>query len=375
MTTLAAPHPMSDQAVAARVLDHIHRGTTDAGSEVWREPVENYRSLSRFEREVTHVLRRFPTPFCPSAALPENGSFVARDAAGTPIVAVRGQDGKVRAFRNACRHRGMRIADGSGCANAFMCRYHGWTYGLDGGLRHVPHEQGFPSLDKSRHGLVPVIAEERAGLVFVTQDGADNQLGELPDLITRDQILYATTEREIDANWKIFLEGFLEGYHIRATHPETFLPYGFDNLTLLETFGRNSRITFPFKRIKKLAEVPAAERDTKGLVTYVYHLFPNALVTVLSSHTNLVILEPIAIDKTRFVSYTLTNPGHGDASEALAAAKRDAEFVGNTGAAEDRAVVSAIQRGLASGANDAFTFGHYESLISHFHKTLRAALA
>lgn len=146
-------------------------------------------------------------------------------------------------------------------------------------------------------------------------------------------------------------------------------------LTLLETFGRNSRITFPFKRIKKLENVPAAERNVMGLVTYVYHLFPNALVTVLSSHTNLVVLEPLAIDKTRFVSYTLTNPGHGDTAEAVAAAKRDAEFVGNTGAAEDRAVVSAIQRGLASGANKVFTFGHYESLIAHFHRQLTAALA
>jgi nitrite reductase/ring-hydroxylating ferredoxin subunit len=365
--------PMSDPEVAARVLKHIESGTTDEGREVWREPVENYRSQERLEREIA-VLRRFPTAFCPSAALAKNGAYVAREAAGVPLIAVRGQDGKVRAFRNACRHRGMRLAEGAGCANAFMCRYHGWTYGLDGALRHVPHEAGFPGLDKSSHGLMPVHAEERNGIVFITQDGGANPLDALPDLIAKDQVLYNTTDREIDANWKIFLEGFLEGYHIRATHPETFLPYGFDNLTLLETFGRNSRITFPFKRIKKLTDVPPAERNVMGLVTYVYHLFPNALVTILSSHTNLVILEPISLEKTRFVSYTLTNAGNGASEEALAAAKRDAEFVGNTGAAEDRAVVAAIQKGMASNANTHFTFGHYESLIIHFHKTMRAAL-
>lgn len=141
-------------------------------------------------------------------------------------------------------------------------------------------------------------AEERAGLVFITQEGEANPLDDLPDLIAKDQVLYATTECDVDANWKTFLEGFLEGYHIRATHPETFLPYGFDNLTLLETFGRNSRITFPFKRIKKLTDVPEADRKVGGLVTDVYHLFPNALVTILSSHTNLVILEPINLEKT-----------------------------------------------------------------------------
>jgi hypothetical protein len=73
------------------------------------------------------------------------------------------------------------------------------------------------------------------------------------------------------------------------------------------------------------------------------------------------------------VNYTLTNGGT-DAAQSLAAAKRDSEFVGNTGAAEDRAVVEAIQRGIASGANDVFTFGKFESAIVHFHKTLDAAL-
>jgi Ring hydroxylating alpha subunit (catalytic domain) len=120
--------------------------------------------------------------------------------------------------------------------------------------------------------------------------------------------------------------------------------------------------------------VPAQERRVEGLLTYVYHLFPNVLITVLSRHTNVVILEPLAIDRTRQITYTLTNGG-GDDPEALAEARRDAEFVGTTGAAEDRAVVQAIQRGLGSGANEAFTFGKFESAIVHFHKTLAAALS
>jgi hypothetical protein len=97
------------------------------------------------------------------------------------------------------------------------------------------------------------------------------------------------------------------------------------------------------------------------------------LITVLSRHTNVVILEPLAIDRTRQHTYTLTNGG-GDDPGALAEARRDASFVGDTGAQEDRAVVHAIQRGLASGANDAFTFGKFESAIVHFHRTLAAAL-
>jgi phenylpropionate dioxygenase-like ring-hydroxylating dioxygenase large terminal subunit len=368
---------MDDQSVAQRVLNHIANGTTDLGQQVWREPVANYRSPERLKAEIETVLRCTPTPFCPSAALPEVGSYVAREAAGIPIVVVRGSDGRVRAFRNACRHRGMQVADGSGCARAFACRYHGWTYNLEGKLRHIPHEDGFPGLDKEAHPLVPVTAVERLGLVFVTQDEparGDDSLGGLEKLIGPDQRLFATNERDFEVNWKIFLESFIEGYHIKSTHPESFLPYGFDNLNVIDLFGRHSRVTYPFQRIKKLAKVPPAQRRVEGLLTYVYHLFPNVLITVLSRHTNVVILEPLAIDRTRQFTYTLTNGG-GDDPEALAEAKRDAGFVGNTGAQEDRAVVQAIQRGLASGANDVFTFGKFESAIVHFHQTLTTALS
>src|SRR5215472_19252056 len=181
---------MDDQSVVARVLEHIARGTTDQGDEVWREPVANYRSADRLEGEIARLLRRSPVPFCPAAALPEVGSYVAREAAGIPIVVVRGGDGRVRAFRNACRHRGMQVASGSGCARAFVCRYHGWTYNLEGRLRHIPHQEGFPGFDMEAHPLVPVAAEERLGLVLVTQDEAshgDDALEGLSKLITPDQ--------------------------------------------------------------------------------------------------------------------------------------------------------------------------------------------
>jgi phenylpropionate dioxygenase-like ring-hydroxylating dioxygenase large terminal subunit len=131
------------------------------GDEVWREPVANYRAKERLDREIQHVLRKSLAPFCPSAALPER-QLCCRGSRGTPIVAVRGRDGVVRAFRNVCRHRGMEVvSSGAGCSKVFVCGYHGWAYGLDGRLQHVPHEHGFPGLDKETHGLVPVHAVER----------------------------------------------------------------------------------------------------------------------------------------------------------------------------------------------------------------------
>jgi phenylpropionate dioxygenase-like ring-hydroxylating dioxygenase large terminal subunit len=367
---------LDDQQVIQRVFDHIDHKTTDVGTETWREPVANYRSEQRLRAELD-LMRRLPIPFCPSAALPQAGSYVARSAAGTPLVVVRGDDGQVRAFRNACRHRGMRLADGSGCSKAFVCGYHGWTYGLDGQLRQIPHSEGFPDVDKTQHGLVPVTADEKCGLVFVTQNpsrDAQTALDGLPELIAPGQRIFYAHEYVSDVNWKLFMEGNLEGYHIKPTHKETFYPYGYDNLTLVETFGRNSRVTFPFRRIEKLRPLPSARRKIDGMVTYVYHLFPNVILAVLSNHTTMSVLEPLSTGQTRFATYRLTNKAEGTAEGGEQKATRDAGFVADTGGKEDAAVIRAIQAGIASGANEYFTYGHFEKAIVHFHKSLQATL-
>ena len=108
-----------------------------------------------------------------------------------------------------------------------------------------------------------------------------------------------------------------------------------------------------------------------GLLTYVYHVFPNVLITILSRHTNVVILEPLGVGRTRQITYTLANDA---GAEALAEAKRDQDFVGNVGAVEDLAVVTSIQKSIGSGANEVFTFGKFESCIVHFHRALGAVL-
>jgi len=125
---------MSDSDVIDRVLSHIDNKTTDRGKSVWREPIENYRSQERLDNEKA-MFKKMPTPFCPSKALENPGDFIAREAAGTPLIVVRGKDGNVRAFVNACRHRGTQLVSGAGCAGAFVCPYHGWSYGLDGPRR------------------------------------------------------------------------------------------------------------------------------------------------------------------------------------------------------------------------------------------------
>lgn len=365
---------LDDAALVQRILAHLDQGTTDLASETWREPVENYRSAERLRSEMELVLRRFPTPFCPSAALAGPGAFIARAAAGVPLVVVRGHDGVVRAFRNACRHRGTALADGNGCAKSLVCPYHGWVYRLDGELRHVPDEHGFPGLDKAERSLVAVQAEERAGLVFVTQDGPPvpgAALDRLPEIVGPHQQLTGVEETLIETNWKIFVEGFLEGYHIKSTHPQTFYPLGYDNVNVVETFGRNSRVTFPFRRIETLRHVLPAQRRADGMLTSAYHLFPNVVAVRLTHQTLLAVLDPLAAGTTNMVLYRLTN--RGGSAEARAAAQRDHEFL-TSGIREDRDMAYAVQRGLAAGANTTLQFGRFEGALSHLHRQLHELL-
>ena len=365
----------NDAELLDHILNHIDNETTDLGDEDWFEPVENYSSQSRFDAE-RRLMRRLPIPFCPVAALPEPGSYVARTAAGVPVVVVRDLEGNIRAFRNACRHRGMQIAEGSGCTKIFRCTYHGWAYRLDGRLEYVPHDYGFPDLDKDKNGLVPLHAVHvEAGLVFITQDepvglGA---LESLPDLITDDQVLFDTDESVDDINWKLTAEGTLEGYHIKPTHPESFFPYGYDNLNVIETQGPNSRVCFPFRRIEKMRDAPRDGLSLDRMVTLVNRVFPFTSVTRLAQHYSLSFAEPESPTRTRYFNYRLTLPiagGEAPSEEVLARAKKDVAFLSDAGNKEDAKVVSDIQAAIASGANDHFMFGRFESAIGHLHRNL-----
>jgi phenylpropionate dioxygenase-like ring-hydroxylating dioxygenase large terminal subunit len=357
----------SDAAIVEQIHAHIAHGTTDLADGTWREPVANYRSPERLVAELD-VLRRHPVAFCPSAALTEPGAYVSRDAGGVPVVAVRGDDGAVRAFRNVCRHRGAAVVCGAGRTTAFVCPYHGWTYQLDGRLRGVPHKHGFPGLDLDANGLSPIAASERHGVVFLTQCGPATpgpELDELEGVLGQDLQFSGSEETEHPVNWKILAETFLEGYHIRSLHKDTFFPVQFDNLNIIETFGPNSRVTFPFRNVSRPFDL-ASRAAVRSRLTYVYHLFPNVMIATFPSQLLMIVLEPIATDRTMTFTYAwrdVVNPQRGDPGLAP------------RGAAEDFQMARSIQRGLASGPNEYLQFGRFEGAIAHFHRTLDAALA
>ena len=222
--------------------------------------------------------------------------------------------------------------------------------------------------------------EVQSGLVFVTQDepiglGA---LESLPRLLTDDQVVFDSNERVEEVNWKLTAEATLEGYHIKPTHPESFFPYGYDNLNVVEMQGPNTRVCFPFRRIEKLRDAPRDQVSLDRMVTLVNRIFPFTSVTRLSQHYALSFAEPESPTRTRYFNYRLTMPtvdGKEPSAEALARAKKDVAFLADTGDKEDAKVVSDIQAAIRSGANTHYRFGRFESAIGHLHKNLALYLA
>jgi len=130
-------------------------------------PAAAFTDPKPYEPEIEQVFRRSPLPLCFSVKLPAPQSWRAMTVAGVPVLIVRGDDGVVRSFVNACRHRGAQLCKpGHGTARRFVCPYHAWQYSLDGQWQGIYDENTFGEIDKKTHSLVPLPVAEKAGIVW-----------------------------------------------------------------------------------------------------------------------------------------------------------------------------------------------------------------
>ena len=291
--------PVSDdRSVVQRILDHIDHRTTDLSEATWREPVEHYRSrgalrgragagpapvsdavlpvrraardrLVRRARRRRHADPRRARQRRPGARVPQR--------LPPPRHAARGR------ARDARRRSSAAITAGptASTASCDTCR-------TSTASRVSTRRRGDSS--RSRRSSDTASCSSRRTRRALPGIGLDD----LPELIAPGLRLLGTSEIEVPANWKIVVEGFLEGYHIRPTHRETFYPVQFDNLNVVETFGRNSRIAFPYRASTSCAPSRRRSGRADGVLTYVYHLFPNAMVATFPTNVVMVVLEPLA---------------------------------------------------------------------------------
>jgi len=186
--------------------------------------------------ERQHIFDASWQPVAPVSFFNEKGDYLALDIAGTKIFVIRDDSGELRAFRNLCRHRGaVLLSEGQGRCRSVRCPYHNWVYGLDGVLTRAPWFEEKEKLNLDDWPLYALAIEIWRGLVFVCIKKSTNlttQFGDLLAEVRDDQIEeFQWVERRrlvFDANWKIYTDNFVEGYHIPGIHPDFFKAIDFD---------------------------------------------------------------------------------------------------------------------------------------------------
>ena len=188
------------------------------------------------QRERERIFSRTWQLLGPLSQLSEPGCYVAAEIAGFKVFAIRGRDGELRAFRNVCRHRGSRLLDeGRGRCATIRCPYHQWVFDDHGALVTAPWFGEDPDFRKEDWPLEKIHVACWRGLLFVAiepETDLASQLGELvPELADEPLESYTQVRTEsvfFDANWKVYTDNFVEGYHIPGVHPGFFKAIDFE---------------------------------------------------------------------------------------------------------------------------------------------------
>lgn len=366
-----------------RATQAMQTGLADADGQSERVPVSQYTSDEQTAQEL-RLLRQFPQPVAGSSSIPMPGAWLSLTQFGVPLLLVRQTDGAIHAFINVCRHRGARVVpEGSGTeARAFICPYHAWTYQPDGGLRGLPDAFGFPCLKKEDSGLKKLAAVERGGVIWVVLDPAspiidiDTHLYPLMENLEsldglRTPASYAQRSYDVNANWKLLIDGIFEAYHFKVAHRQTIAHMFMNNLQLVDDFDLHRRLYLIKSRFPQ--EQPEADGfDPRKYGNLTYYFFPNTIVLVQPDHGQLSYVEPLSASRTRVHELTLI-PAEPTTEKATAYWNANVDLYRRT-LAEDYALAESIQTGLASGANEHLTFGTFEYSAPRFHAQLRQQL-
>jgi choline monooxygenase len=303
-------------------------------------------------------------------------SFFTFDLAGEPIVVVRDSAGTLRAFSNVCRHRAGPIAQGAGCKKVLNCAYHGWTYTLDGRLIGTPEVDDMELFDRSTMGMFPLRCETWEQFLFVNfaQDGPSlaEYLGNIPELAGEFSFagLKLAERRDyiVNCNWKVYVDNYLEGYHIPIVHPGLMKEIDYPRYRC-ETFRYHSQQLGPVKEVKPGDAHERVYAPGTGLKDALYFwIFPNLMLNIYPDNISTNLIVPLSHDKTLTIFEWYF---HDAVSEKVRERAAKAIAFSDVVQQEDIHICEAVQRGLQSSTYDR---GRYsvkrENGVHHFHMLL-----
>jgi phenylpropionate dioxygenase-like ring-hydroxylating dioxygenase large terminal subunit len=365
-------------SLTRRAVANIAARTTDQAEDTMALPVSAYLDPERYRNEVDRIFRRLPLGLALSSELRGPGAYRAMTVMGTPVLLARGRDGVARGFLNVCRHRGAVVCpNGAGHAEHFVCPYHAWSYDDRGVLDGVYGGSTFGDIDRAALSLTPLPTAERAGFIWTSLDknatfDIDSWLGafgtQVAALGLENWHIYE--RRELDGpGWKVAWDGYLEGYHQAALHPNTVGKNTIANMMVVDAYGPHQRIVFGRKSLRTLLDQPEENWNPGEHIRLIHSGFPNLSISgVLGDHCLVSQIFPGPTPDRSLTVQTILCQEPPETEAAKAAAAGFSAMVLQAVRDEDYAVGFTIQEGLASGANDAFVFGRNEPTLQHYHR-------
>jgi choline monooxygenase len=341
-------------------------------------PARWYTDPAVYALEQERIFARTWQPAGRAEQVRRSGEFFTCTVAGEPLVVLRDRGGQLRAFYNVCRHRAGPVAEGCGRRQTLQCLYHGWTYALDGRLLAAPEFEGVENFSRDDCGLKPAAATVWGPFVFVHLDPDPPPLAEflgaIPDETRAFELerMVACERREylVRCNWKVYVDNYLEGYHVPVAHPALSKELDYANYRV-ETFRYYSVQHAPIRP----APAGAGERryanpagDQRALY---YWVFPNWMLNLYPDNLSINIVVPLAPDRTLTVfEWYFHEPERPGAREAIARSVAFSDQIQQ----EDIKICEAVQARLGSRAYDRGRFSvrrengvhHFQGLVCEF---------
>ena len=366
-------------------LEYAGEGYDPAAARSSSIAAECYLVPKYLEVEREQVFRRSWQYLCHEAKLREPGSFLVAGVQGRSIVAVRGEDGALRAFYNVCKHRGHELLKGSGTTQAITCPYHAWTYGLDGRLRRARRCELIENFDPDAISLTPVRVEVFCHLVFVNLDPEAAPLASQAGGLAREVAGYAPDLGDlafahrltytVRANWKAVVDNFLECYHCPVAHRDFVTLVEMDTYKVATHGIWSSHMARAGRRQNRAYGVAEASVTDHA----VWYLWPNTTLMRYPGRGNFMVWRfiPAGPEETyeEFDFFFESAPPTGEEMEAI-------RFIDEVLQPEDIGLVESVQRGMRTPA---FERGRYlvdpqgsglsEHAVHHFHGLVLEAYA
>ncbi|HXG18858.1 MAG TPA: SRPBCC family protein [Methylomirabilota bacterium] len=381
----------------------------DLHPELGREPVpiEPYISQAYFELERERIFRKVWLNIGRVEELPKPGDYLVKDlpVCKTSLLVVRGKDDRIRAFHNVCSHRSNKLVwNQRGSCQNFACKFHGWSYNLEGQLTFVPDEESFFDIHKKELGLTPVATDTWEGFIFINlepqpRESLQEYLGELGETLQGYPFAeYSATcfswTTELRANWKILKDAFQEAYHVAFLHkrsvPDSFTSksnpfcHGLDYKLYprhrkMAVYGNMEHRPTPVESMAfrfgaliirndfSLSNLPPGVNPTRdpSWSLDLNVIFPNFFVDVSEGSYFTYNMWPLAVDRTlwevRNYFPKAKNAGQRFSQEYSKVIFRDVIM-------EDASTLEQTQTVLASGAKPHFILQDQEILIRHDQK-------